>query len=176
MEGQRHVWALRSPRSPKRPRAAVPRLHTLRKRPSRFRPKISSSHLRAELTLTHAPVSWLSAPPPPRPVRASRVEGRKRVPPATLLPTELTAVLYGIAADLTPLRNDSKVGAPNTCRPPARHRSRITPLTITGLRGRGQGALPLAPRPAGGPGRGLAARRTWPGPSHRPSCHTQRKC
>ena len=35
MEGQRHVWALRSPRSPKRPRAAVPGLHTPRKRHSR---------------------------------------------------------------------------------------------------------------------------------------------
>ena len=60
-----HVWALRSPRSPKRPHAAVPGLHTPRKRPSRSRPKISSSHPRAELTLTHAPVTWLSAPPSP---------------------------------------------------------------------------------------------------------------
>ena len=38
-----------------------------------------------------------------------------------------------------------------------------------------QGALPLEPRPAGGPGRGLASRRAWQGPWHRPSCHTQRK-
>ena len=76
--GRGHVWALRSPRSPKRPRAAVPGLHTPRKRPSRFRPKISSSHLRAELTLKRTPPSAGCQPPPPRPVRASRVEGRGR--------------------------------------------------------------------------------------------------
>ena len=38
-----------------------------------------------------------------------------------------------------------------------------------------QGALPLEPRPAGGPGRGLASRRAWQAPWHRPSCSTQRK-
>ena len=64
--GRGHVWAPRSPRSPKGPRAAVPGLHTPRKRPSRFRPKISSSHLRAELTLTHAPPRQLAVSPPPR--------------------------------------------------------------------------------------------------------------
>ena len=37
-----------------------------------------------------------------------------------------------------------------------------------------QGALPLEPRPAGGPGRGLASRRAWQGPSHRPAAKFRR--
>ena len=37
-----------------------------------------------------------------------------------------------------------------------------------------QGALPLEPRPAGGPGRGLASRRAWQGPWHRPAAKFRR--
>ena len=74
----------------------MPGLHTPRKRPSRSRPKISSSHPRAELTLTHAPVTWLSAANK-QVASAIKTQDRFVIKQALLMEGDLVDVINGAA-------------------------------------------------------------------------------